>query len=81
MRTCINCDHPDLCHDLTLKICYRVDSAHRCACVQFTEWPEEAPPEPININPLNIPIPNQDDITNAMMKLVGQLTNQNKLTE
>jgi hypothetical protein len=62
MKYCINCDHPDLCHDTQLKICYRTE-LHRCQCIHYTEAPNVAqvptesdvtavPPPGININDL-----------------------------
>lgn len=82
MKFCINCDHPDLCHDLALKICYRTD-AHRCQCVQYTEAPEQQPETqmPPMIDQTQLPHIDMHQMNDIMLGIIKNMNTGQKLTE
>lgn len=84
MKFCINCDHPDLCHDMNLKICYRV--APRCQCVNYTEAPELEPkaeviPQPIAMAPIQMPAMDAHTMNDIMLNIIKNMNTSEKLTE
>jgi hypothetical protein len=79
MNVCINCDHPELCHEGPERgldnpvrgfICHRINGdLHQCECSQYTQAPVN---EPLIGTSFNLSAPSIDDI-NAIMKLaLGQ---------
>jgi len=76
MKICINCHHPDLCHEAIGKVfvCHRISGdLHKCECTVYTEAPMQSP----------MIGPSVDDL-NAIMKLaIGQAKGDwdNRLTD
>jgi hypothetical protein len=76
MKICINCHHPDLCHETIndKTVCYRISGdLHKCECALYKEAPMQSP----------MIGPSVDDL-NAIMKLaIGQAKGDwdNRLTD